>query len=158
ADLQEDLGDLRLGDAVVERAAQMRTQLVRPVENRDHGEVEHAARLERQAFATPDRAPAIFVEDVLQRTVEVIDVLVRGVDIDVAEHLAANAHALVVHGLVHAGFPPMWRRAQTRTNGGMRTLPDGGSGVITLAIAASATAGALGCTRMAAALPDAWRN
>src|SRR5882672_2324617 len=42
ADLQEDLGDLLFADAVAQGAAQMRAQLVRPVEDRDHREVEHA--------------------------------------------------------------------------------------------------------------------
>src|SRR5690348_16998190 len=81
ADLEEDLGDLLLGDAVAQRAAQVRAQLVRTVEDRDHREVEHAARLARQALAAPDRAPTVFVEDVLQRLVEVVDVLHRRIDV-----------------------------------------------------------------------------
>src|SRR5215471_5779801 len=104
-DLQEDLGDLRLGDPVAQCAAQMRAQLVRTVEDADHREIEHAAGLERQALAPPDRAPAIFVEHVLQRLIEIVDVLERGVDIGVAQHLAADAEPLVVHCLVHVVFP-----------------------------------------------------
>src|SRR5262245_31761968 len=104
-DLQEDFGDLRLGDAVGERAAQMRAQFMRPIEDADHREVEHAAGLRRQAFAAPDPAPAIFGDEVLQRAIEVVDVFERSIYIGVAENLAADAQSLVVHGLVHT-LPP----------------------------------------------------
>src|ERR1051326_22170 len=123
ADLQEDLADLGLGDAVAQRAAQMRAQLMRPVEDRDHRQVEHAARLERQTLATPDSTPAVFVEDVLERLIEVVDVLERVVDILVAQHLAADAESLVVHGLVHGGSSVVAARGAL---GGRGTLPDRG--------------------------------
>src|SRR5205085_9676457 len=58
-DLHEDLADLVLAHPVDQRALDMHAQLVRPVQDRDHGEVEHAAGFPRQLFAAPDRAPAI---------------------------------------------------------------------------------------------------
>ena len=100
-DLHEDFADLVLGDAVGQRALDVRAQFVRPVEDRDHGEVEHAAGLARQFLAAPDRAPAIFGEQFLERLVEVVDVLQGVVDIGLAEHGFANFQALVVRFLVH---------------------------------------------------------
>src|SRR5262249_3311820 len=41
-DLQEDLAQLVLGHAVVDRAAHMQAQLMRPVEGGDHSEIEDA--------------------------------------------------------------------------------------------------------------------
>src|SRR3979411_1792971 len=64
--LQEDLRDLGLGDAVAQGAAQMRAQFVRAVEDADHGEVEHAAGLQRQALAAPGGAPRAFLEEALE--------------------------------------------------------------------------------------------
>src|SRR5579883_184462 len=122
ADLDEDLGDLLLSDAVAQRAAQVRAQLVRPVEDRDHREVEHAARLARQAFAAPHGAPAIFVEDVLQWLVEIVHILHRGIDILVAEHGPAHAEPLVMHRLVHGGVSS-WVMARGALVG-KRSLPD----------------------------------
>src|SRR6185312_5061216 len=76
-DLHQDLADFLAGDAVVERAAQMRAQFVRPVQDRDHGDVEHAAGLARQFVTAPHRAPAILVEQVLEWRVEAVDVFQR---------------------------------------------------------------------------------
>ncbi|MEY9916125.1 hypothetical protein ABIF99_002440 [Bradyrhizobium japonicum] len=85
------------------------------VEDRDHGDVEHAAGLARQFLAAPHGAPAIFVEHLLERTVEIVDVLQGIVDIGLAQHRFADFQALVVHLLVHGvssislAFPREWR-------------------------------------------------
>src|SRR4051794_4419289 len=59
-DLHEDLADFVLADAVDQRTLDMHPQFMWPVQDRDHGEVEHAAGFARQLLAAPDRAPAIF--------------------------------------------------------------------------------------------------
>src|SRR5712691_12413216 len=64
-DLQQHLGDLLLGDAVLDRALHVRLELVMAVERGQHGEVEHAARAPVEAGPVPDRAPAIFGDEVL---------------------------------------------------------------------------------------------
>src|SRR5437868_10441416 len=56
--LHQDLANLVLADTVGQRALDMQLQLVRPVQHRDHGDVEHAARFAWQFVAAPDRAPA----------------------------------------------------------------------------------------------------
>ena len=100
-DLHQDLADLVAADAVGERALQMRAKLVLAVEDRDHRDVEHAAGLARQLLAAPHRAPAIFVEHLLERPVEIVDVLQGVVDIGFPQHRFADFQALVVHFLVH---------------------------------------------------------
>src|SRR6266446_443600 len=66
-DLQEDLLDLLLGEAVGQRAVDMQLELGPAIERRQHGEVQHRTRLLRQARACPDIAPAILGGDVLER-------------------------------------------------------------------------------------------
>src|SRR4051812_2779420 len=65
-DLQENLANFVLGDAIGERSADMRLQLMRTVEDRDHRQIEHAAGLQRQAFAPPYGTPTIFSHEILQ--------------------------------------------------------------------------------------------
>ncbi len=79
----------------------MGLELVLAIENADHGEVQHAAGLARQSLPPPHGAPAIFGHEVLQRPVEVVGALERGVDIGVAENGAADFETLVVGGFVH---------------------------------------------------------
>src|ERR1700756_3776388 len=96
-DLQQYLGDLLLGDAVLDRALHVRLELVMAVERGEHGEVEHAARAPVEAGPVPDRAPAIFGDEVLHRAVEVVS---RGdllVDIVGAQHVTAYLEPAVVH-------------------------------------------------------------
>src|SRR3954453_21832651 len=111
-DLHQDLADLVAADAVGECALQMRAEFVLTIEDRDHRDVEHAAGLARQLLAAPHRAPAIFVEHLLKRTVEIVDALQSVVDIGLAEHRFADFQALVVHLLVHgvSFFFLGWRR------------------------------------------------
>src|SRR5262249_61767321 len=58
-DLQQHLGDLLLGDAVLDRALHVRLELVMAVERGGHGEIEHAARAPGEAGPGPGRAPAL---------------------------------------------------------------------------------------------------
>src|SRR6266550_6501735 len=62
-DLHEDFADLVLGQPVGQRAADVQLQLVRPVEDRDHRQIEHRALLAREARTAPARAPAIFRDE-----------------------------------------------------------------------------------------------
>src|SRR6202040_1638936 len=71
-DLGHHLADLVLGHAVPERALDMQLQFVRAIEDADHGDVEHAAGLAREAVAAPGGAPAIFSDELLERTIEIV--------------------------------------------------------------------------------------
>src|SRR5690348_17855444 len=79
----------------------MRPQLMRPVQDRNHGDVKHAAGLARQLLAAPHRAPAIFVQELLERLVKAVDVLKCVADISLAEHGFSDFEAFIVHFLVH---------------------------------------------------------
>src|SRR5579864_1092845 len=103
-DLHQDLADLVARDAVGQGALEMRAQFVRPVQDRDHRDVEHAAGLARQFLAAPHGAPAIFVQHLLERLVEAVDAFQGIADIGLAKHGLANLQALVVHFLVHRGL------------------------------------------------------
>src|SRR5262245_56127550 len=61
-DLQEHFLDLVLGEAVVQRAADMELELVLLAERAQHAEVENRARLARQPRPVPDVVPAVGVE------------------------------------------------------------------------------------------------
>src|SRR3954451_2721481 len=109
-DLHQDFADFVAAHAVGQGALEVSAQFMRPVQDRDHGDVEHAAGLLRQLLAAPHRTPAVFVEQVLERRVETVDVLQRVGDIGLAEHRFANPQSLVVQFLVHdvsRSFP--WR-------------------------------------------------
>src|SRR5947209_9755953 len=71
-DVQEDLADFLLGDAVGDRAADMPAQLMLAIQNRQHCEVEHAARLAAQAVAAPHRAPAVLGDEILDRLADIV--------------------------------------------------------------------------------------
>jgi hypothetical protein len=74
---------------------------VRPVQNRDHRQIEHAAGLARQFLAAPHRAPAVFGHQFLERLVEIIGVFQGVGDIGLAQHRLADFQPLVVCLLVH---------------------------------------------------------
>src|SRR5437764_13179664 len=95
-DLQQYLGDFLSGHAVLERTLDVRLELVVSVERGQHREVEHAARAPIEAGSIPDRAPAIFGDEVLQRPIEIVG---RGkllIDIFGAQHLAADFQSAIV--------------------------------------------------------------
>jgi hypothetical protein len=79
----------------------MGPQFVRPVQDRDHREVEHAAGLARQFLAAPDRAPAIFGDQLLERLVEIVGIFQRIGDIGLAQYRFTNFQALVVRLRIH---------------------------------------------------------
>src|ERR1043166_2958758 len=96
-DLQQHFGNFLFGDAVLDRALHVRLELVMAVERGEHGEVEHAARAPVEAGPVPDRAPAIFGDEVLHRAIEVVgggDLLVDVVD---AQHVAAYLEPALIH-------------------------------------------------------------
>src|SRR6202043_1044580 len=68
--LRHDLAYLFLGDAVAQCAFDMQLQLVRPVEDADHGDVEHAAGLARETIAPPGGTPAVLGHQLLKRPIE----------------------------------------------------------------------------------------
>src|SRR5437870_13922464 len=73
----------------------MEADLVRPVQRRQHGEVEHTARLLIEPGPVPDLAPAPFGDELLERLGECVGVRDRAVDIFSAEHLPPHRQTSV---------------------------------------------------------------
>src|SRR6267378_3400831 len=103
-DLHQHFTDFVLGDAVAQCAFDMQLQLVRPIEDADHRDVEHAANLVRKAVAAPCGAPAILGDEFLKGAIEIVGILHRRLDVIFAEHSGANLKTLVEPGFVHGGF------------------------------------------------------
>src|SRR5262245_12586750 len=81
ADLQEYLLQLVLADAVVDGAANVQLQLVRPVERGDHAEVEDRSRPPVEAGPVPGPIPAPFGRELLHGPGEIVRLLQRAIDI-----------------------------------------------------------------------------
>src|SRR5215471_12298123 len=94
--LEEHLADLDRRDAVAERAAHVRGELVLAVHGGQHPEVEDAARPPIEALTRPDGAPAVFGDELLDRRGELRHAVERAVEVLGAEHLAARGQTLVV--------------------------------------------------------------
>src|SRR5690606_25603230 len=71
-DLMQDGLDLLPRDTVADRAAQVKLPFLHTVEAGDQAEVDHGAGLGRNALVSPDGAPAVLIEHVLKRTIEVV--------------------------------------------------------------------------------------
>jgi len=99
--LQEHFGDLRLRDAVADRALDVELELVRTVQSRDHGEVEEAAGAAVEAWPPPDLAPAIFGDELLHGAVEIVGGGDRAVDVVAAEHRTADLQARLEQIIAH---------------------------------------------------------
>src|SRR6202034_3086281 len=97
----EDFADFVTGGAVGQRALDMGPQFVLPVEDRNHRQIEHAAGLARQFLTAPDRTPAIFGDQFLERLVELVGIFQGVGDIGLAQYRFANFQSLVVGLLVH---------------------------------------------------------
>src|SRR5579872_1233564 len=100
-DLHENFAYLVPAHAVGERAPDVSPQFVRPVEDRNHRKIEHAAGLARKFLAAPDCPPAIFSDEFLERLVELIGVFQRVGDVSLAKHGFSDFQSLVVRFLVH---------------------------------------------------------
>src|SRR6266436_9207455 len=104
--LHEDFANLVLGHAVDQRALDVHPQFMRPVEDRDHRQIEHAAGLARQLLAAPHRAPAVFGDQFLEWLVEIVGILQGVRNIGLTEHRFAYFQSLIVGFLVHTA--PLW--------------------------------------------------
>ena len=91
--VQEDLGDLLRRDAVVERAADMDFEFVPARQRGEHADIEHAAGLTRDPVAQPDIAPALRLGELDEVLGERVGLLLAGIDIGGAQHLAAHLRA-----------------------------------------------------------------
>src|SRR5262245_18567036 len=92
-DLKQDLLDLFLGEAVLQRALDVQLQLVGPVERAEHGEVDDAARAAIEARSRPQRAPAELGRPLRHRARELVGAGDRLVDVVLAQHLLADLQA-----------------------------------------------------------------
>src|SRR6202142_2183356 len=79
----------------------MRFEFVHAPEAGDHSEIEQAAVARLEVLVGPHRAPAKFVEQVLEFAIEIVGIGDRAIDIFGAQYLAGHRHALVVECLVH---------------------------------------------------------
>ena len=91
--VQQNFGDLVRGDAVVERAAHMHFELMPARQRRQHADIEHAAGLVAETVAQPSVAPALGLGEFDEMLGERISLLLAGIDIGGAEHLAADLGA-----------------------------------------------------------------
>src|SRR5689334_7318081 len=102
ADLKQYFAYLLTTQAVTQGAAHMQLEFVRPVEGRDHRQVDHAAFLERQTLTAPDMTPAILGDHFLQWPGEIVGVLDGTIDVGFAQHLGADLQAFFVFFVVHS--------------------------------------------------------
>src|ERR1700733_2706149 len=92
--LEKYLRDLLARESVIQRSAYVSLEFVRPIECADHCEIEHAALTAVKAFPAPDRAPAIFGHEFLQRPVEIVHRCQGLVHIGLPEHFGADLKSL----------------------------------------------------------------
>jgi hypothetical protein len=95
SDLHQNLLDLVARDAVGQGGAQVEAKFGASVERSQHRQVDHAARLAREAGARPDHSPGDLGGHLLKRCVEVVGARDRGVDIVGAEHGATHLQPLL---------------------------------------------------------------
>src|SRR6266436_2264943 len=76
-----------------------------PVENTDHGQVEQAALLQIQSGPSPDFAPAIFGDQLLQRGIEFIGLRKSAIHVLLAQNGLADLQALLIEIIRHVGSP-----------------------------------------------------
>src|SRR5690606_36649273 len=91
--LQKDFAQFFLGDAVVQRTANMNLQFMRAIERRDHSKIQNAAAAAIKTRPVPDLVPTIFRRQLLQRPVEVGGRIQRIVDIGIPQHRPARGKA-----------------------------------------------------------------
>jgi hypothetical protein len=79
----------------------MRPEFMAAIPGAEHRYIEHAARLERQAFSTPFSPPTIFRDELLDRTIEVVRRRPGSFDAFGAERLFPILESFVEHALFH---------------------------------------------------------
>ena len=93
--LQKRLLDLFRGDPVIERTANVHAEFVGAIEGGQHHDVKQAASLARKAFTTPDHAPDVFGDELLDWTRELADLRDRSIDVFGPEDLASVLQAFL---------------------------------------------------------------
>src|SRR5579863_1251432 len=94
--LQQHFLNLLARDADGKRGLEVHAKFLVAIERHKHGEREQTASLSRQARPTPDFAPGIAGDQVLERFIEFIAIFERSVYVRVAQYRAASLHAFVV--------------------------------------------------------------
>src|SRR5829696_6540527 len=84
-----------MGATVANGSAEVQTQFVRSIQRRHHRQVEQTTRLCRQTRASPNRSPAEFSDQLLERLQELVGVRHRVIDVIVAEDLTTDGETLV---------------------------------------------------------------
>src|SRR6266853_648434 len=102
--LKEDLADFLAGAAVGERALDVGLELVRPVQGREHSEIDEAAELARQLRPRPQPSPAGLRDQLLHRHAEIVDRLQLPLDVLGPEHFLAHGESLVAQFFRHCSI------------------------------------------------------
>src|SRR5437773_830696 len=103
--LQQHLFDFFARYAVVERAAQMQTQLIGTIERDQYRYRHEAPRASRQSGTAPDLSPGMARDELLELLVEGRTPAQRFLDVRLAQHRAAYLHALRIAFLLVHRFP-----------------------------------------------------
>src|SRR5581483_2875808 len=94
--LQQHFLDLVVGETVAARAADVQRELVELTARDERGDRDGAPRSPVEPRSRPDLAPRVAGDQLLELFGQLRRLRRRGVDVVVAEHLAAHAHAVVV--------------------------------------------------------------
>src|SRR6185312_6783762 len=80
-------------ETVTQGAAEMRLKFMHAAKARDHTKIENAAFARLECVVTPNCAPAIGGEQLLELPIEVIGIGDRPVDILIAQYFAPHRHS-----------------------------------------------------------------
>jgi hypothetical protein len=82
----------------------MQLQLFLSIEGDHHADGHQTARLARQAWTGPDLAPGIAGNQVLELTVEIIQIGLCAIDMLITKHRATDCHPVCVSLFVVHGY------------------------------------------------------
>ena len=103
-DLDQRVAQLVERAPVAQRAAEVRLELLRPVQSGEQAEVVEAALAIGQARPSPHCAPAVLGHELLELDVEAVGRRERPGDVLLAEHALARFEADVEQFLVHGSY------------------------------------------------------
>src|SRR5450759_2408151 len=116
ANLQQDLLNLVLGEAVLQRPLDVQFQFMGPVERPEHGQIDDAAGAAVKSRPGPQCAPAELGRPFGHRPGEFVGAGDGFVDVILAEHFLADLQSLVEQ-LAHYWFLPLFEYCFSRQRG-----------------------------------------
>src|SRR5690554_2563106 len=88
--LQKDLSNLLVGQPIILRTPRMSCHFMRSTQRGQHAQINQTALTAAKPFTTPVPAPAIFVEQILQFSIEIILVVKRRIHVLLAQNLTSD--------------------------------------------------------------------